>query len=60
MCQFKKNIPGNCDDNKLNFIMTYCDVNCGMLNIKCARLLPYLSDGLKENPTGKNNGGSQL
>ncbi len=30
----KKSIPGDCDDNELNFIITYCNGNGGMLNIK--------------------------
>lgn len=37
---FETSIAGNCDDNELDFIITHCNVNGGMLNIKQAGLRP--------------------
>lgn len=34
--------PGNCNDNELNVIITYCNVNRGIPTIKQARPRPTL------------------
>lgn len=54
----KKSIAGNCDDNELNFIITYCDGNIGMQNIKQAWLRSTFSDGtevIKERKSCNND-----
>lgn len=49
MFKKKKSIAGNCDDNEVNFIITYCDGNGGMLNTEQAVAYLFYNHFLHQN-----------